>query len=178
MKIEQFVAQSEGVWRSMRTSHSLAFQQFEEVISQIEIKRLEKSDPRVFELRMLSKENFDLEFISPFLIEWKSDSDWDTDKSPEQTAGSCLLIPCPTSKDEGLMIRSLGYAETIMSNSRYQFFSDETFCITNKYENSLAEERIWFLSNNVRCRSSVIRSKDNMGILQTSFSSEVRDLSR
>ena len=30
MKIEQFVAQSQGEWNSMRSSHSLAFKQFEE----------------------------------------------------------------------------------------------------------------------------------------------------
>ena len=30
MNIEQFVAQSLGEWKAMRSSHSLAFQQFEE----------------------------------------------------------------------------------------------------------------------------------------------------
>ena len=30
MTIEQFIAQSEGSWKSMRSGHSLAFQQFEE----------------------------------------------------------------------------------------------------------------------------------------------------
>ena len=41
MTIEQFIAQSEGSWRSMRSGHSLAFQQFEEVLSEITIEKIE-----------------------------------------------------------------------------------------------------------------------------------------
>ena len=47
MNIEQFVAQSEGTWRSMRSSHSLAFQQFEEVLSEIRIQKVNSEDPEV-----------------------------------------------------------------------------------------------------------------------------------
>ena len=41
MDIEQFVAHSLGEWRSMRSGHSLAFQQFEDVLSEISIKSFE-----------------------------------------------------------------------------------------------------------------------------------------
>ena len=44
MNIEQFVAQSEGEWRSMRSGHSLAFQYFEDVLSEIKICLLYTSD--------------------------------------------------------------------------------------------------------------------------------------
>ena len=47
MNIEQFVAQSEGTWRSMRSGHSLAFQQFEEVLSEVQISRIESSDQEI-----------------------------------------------------------------------------------------------------------------------------------
>jgi len=47
MNIEQFVAQSEGTWRSMRSGHSLAFQQFEEVLSEVHISRIESSDQEI-----------------------------------------------------------------------------------------------------------------------------------
>lgn len=40
MDLATFVERSEGTWRSMRSGHSLAFQQFEEVLSQIKIERL------------------------------------------------------------------------------------------------------------------------------------------
>ena len=44
MNIEQFVAQTEGEWRSMRSAHSLAFQQFEDVLSEISIQKLSQTN--------------------------------------------------------------------------------------------------------------------------------------
>ena len=53
-----------------------------------------------------------------------------------------------------------------------------TFVLRTKYDQSIAEERIWFISENVRCRSSVLKTSEGSGILQTSFSSEVRRLTK
>ena len=50
MGIERFVNQSIGEWRSMRSGHSLAFQQFEQVLSYIKIKPLSKNDPNVLNI--------------------------------------------------------------------------------------------------------------------------------
>ena len=50
MTIEQFVAQSSGKWRSMRSGHSLAFQQFEEVLSEVTIEAISKDDSAVKQL--------------------------------------------------------------------------------------------------------------------------------
>jgi len=47
MSIEQFVARSEGQWRSMRSAHALAFKQFEDVISTIKIVRLASNNQDV-----------------------------------------------------------------------------------------------------------------------------------
>ena len=54
MNIEQFVAQSEGKWRSMRSGHSLAFQQFEDVLSEVEITRIEDTDADIEKLTIAS----------------------------------------------------------------------------------------------------------------------------
>ena len=58
-----------------------------------------------------------------------------------------------------------------------RILSDGTFLLTTQYEQSIAEERIWFVSEHVRCRSSVLRTSAGSGVLQTSFASEVRRLS-
>ena len=50
MEIEQFIAQSAGKWRSMRSTHSLAFQQFEQVISHISIQLLDTNQPDVLDI--------------------------------------------------------------------------------------------------------------------------------
>ncbi len=176
MKIEQFVAQSEGNWRSMRSGHSLAFRQFEQVLSEIKIKCLKLDNPEVTEL---IKFNQSLKYkpVSPFRIAWEADSDWEPEDPSQIKSGSCILIPFPITSNKGIIIRSSGYIEAVKSSSTYSFLSDNTFILRTKYQHSISEERIWFISKNVRCRSSVVYTSEGTGILQTSFASEVRHLS-
>ena len=66
MDIEQFVAQSIGDWRSMRSGHSLAFQQFEDVLSEISIKEFIDDTNQLRELIQASSLPNDSHYISPF----------------------------------------------------------------------------------------------------------------
>jgi phycoerythrin-associated linker protein len=176
MTIEQFVAQSSGKWRSMRSGHSLAFQQFEEVLSEVTIKEISKDDSAVKQLleSSLAKEyNWDT-ISSPFKMEWCAESDWEPDDPSEVSSGSCIIVPFAKDNSSGTLIRSVGYAEAEAAISEYNFSNNGTFTLTTNYEQSIAEERIWFVSENVRCRSSVLRTSAGSGVLQTSFASEVR----
>jgi|TARA_B100002019_G_scaffold236328_1_gene210874 phycoerythrin-associated linker protein len=176
MTIEQFVAQSSGKWRSMRSGHSLAFQQFEEVLSEVTIEAISKDDSAVKQLLESSLANkHNLETISsPFKMEWCAESDWEPEDPSEVSSGSCIIIPLVKDISSGTLIRSVGYAEAEAAISEYNFSNDGTFTLTTNYEQSIAEEKIWFVSENVRCRSSVLRTSAGSGVLQTSFASEVR----
>lgn len=175
MDIESFVRQSEGSWRSMRTAHSLAFQQFEEVLSQITIQSLSPHDLQVVELLAA----FDYSYgspVAPFRMDWRAESDWEPEDPSEVSEGSCVLLPIPKNSREGVLLRSVGYAEREQAIAHYHFLSDGTFILSTRYGQSIAEERIWFVSDHVRCRSSVLRTSEGSGVLQTSFCSEVRRL--
>ena len=176
MTIEQFVAQSSGKWRSMRSGHSLAFQQFEEVLSEVTIEAISKDDSAVKQLLESSLANkHNLETISsPFKMEWCAESDWEPEDPSEVSSGSCIIIPLVKDISSGTLIRSVGYAEAEAAISEYNFSNDGTFTLTTNYEQSIAEEKIWFVSENVRCRSSVLRTSAGSGVLQTSFASEGR----
>ena len=158
MTIEQFVAQSSGKWRSMRSGHSLAFQQFEEVLSEVTIEAISKDDSAVKQLLESSLANkHNLETISsPFKMEWCAESDWEPEDPSEVSSGSCIIIPLVKDISSGTLIRSVGYAEAEAAISEYNFSNDGTFTLTTNYEQSIAEEKIWFVSQNVRCRSSVL----------------------
>ncbi len=175
MKIEQFLIRSEGTWLSMRSSHSLAFQKFEEVISEINIKLLSKDDEELKELLRQSSYS-DSEIQIPFKVEWESKSNWRSDNESDTTSGSSILVPISLSDKSGLLLRSAGYTEKERGVSNFEFLSDNTFIIKTEYEFSNAEERIWFLTDNVRCRSSVIKSFEGKGIIQTSFASEIKKI--
>ena len=176
MNIEQFVAQSEGKWRSMRSGHSLAFQQFEDVLSNVEITRIKTTDTDIAQLLVSSNLDPSRQITSPFRMSWAAESDWEPDDPSEVSSGTCLIVPLPIDETRGILLRSVGYAEAATAESTYVFLSDGTFVLKTAYEQSIAEERIWFVSEHVRCRSSVLRTSAGSGVLQTSFASEVRRL--
>ncbi len=175
MKIEQFIALSEGEWTSMRSSHSLAFKQFEQVVSKLRIKALLGEDTRVIEL--LKSENIkDIKPVRPCLMEWQAESDWGSLNNDDKSSGSCILIPLPQSNTNGMIIRSVGYTEKIRVLSLYTILEDGTVKFVSHYDQSICEERIWFASDNLRCRSSVLRTSKGKGILQTTYASEIRKI--
>jgi phycoerythrin-associated linker protein len=176
MIIDQFVARSVGHWRSMRSAHSLAFRQFEDVLSDIHIEPLAASDAEVG--KYIETESIDsAQVVAPFRMTWEADSDWEPEDTSAVSKGSCILIPIPKTPSGGKLLRSLGYAEANPAVSTYHFLNDGTFILHTTYGQSVAEERIWFVSEHVRCRSSVLRTSEGSGVLQTSFASEVRRVS-
>ena len=136
MNIEQFVAHSLGEWRSMRSSHSLAFKHFEEIVSKIQIKPLDKSDPKVQEI-IQNDCTDDRKVAAPFQISWEADSNWSDSQESEMLKGSTILVPIVFKEGEGLIIRSMGYTEKMKARSKYSFLSDGTMVLTTDYNFSL-----------------------------------------
>ncbi len=173
MKIEEFFLKSVGEWNSMRSGHSLAFQEFEEIRSRITIIPTELNDSKVVKLIKDNLITAD-QVKTAFLINWEANSDWEDEKRKESSSGESILIPIEFSKTEGKIIRSQGYTENIRLISLYKLLNDGTLIIYSNYNDISTEERIWFISNNVRSRSSVTRASHSQAILQTSYASEIR----
>ena len=177
MNIEEFFLKSVGEWNSMRSGHSLAFQEFEEIRSRVKIIPAKRNDSRVIKLL---KDNLGTtnEFKKAFLIKWEAQSDWGVENQKENSSGESILIPIEVSKEEGKIIRSIGYTEAIQLISLYKLLDDGTLIIHSNYNHICTEERIWFVSNNLRSRSSVTRTIDSLAILQTSYASEIRSIKK
>tara|TARA_Y100001968_G_scaffold288480_1_gene290775 strand:- start:1372 stop:1905 length:534 start_codon:yes stop_codon:yes gene_type:complete len=173
MGIEEFFLKSVGVWNSMRSGHSLAFQEFEDIRSKIFITPAKNNDSRVLKLLKdnLIKKN---KIKQAFIINWEGKSEWGDDNKNENSSGESILIPLESSKKEGKIIRSVGYTKAVPLISSYKLNDDGTLIIYSNYTQITTEERIWFVSKNVRSRSSVTRAIDSLAILQTSYASEVR----
>lgn len=174
MDITEFVAQSLGQWRSQRSVHHLAFAHFEAVESTIQIEALAQNDPAVIDL-CKTYEIDPLTAVSPFRMSWEGHSDWE---ESEAVQGTCILVPIPDplSPQRGKLLRDQGYAEAIAAVGEYQFTDDDTFVLTTPYERAAAEEKIWFVNPNVRCRVSLIKTSAGTGVVTASFSSEIRRL--
>ena len=175
MNIEEFFLKSVGEWNSMRSGHSLAFQEFEEIRSKIKIVRSKRNDSRV--IKFLKDNYITNDAIKKsFLIYWESTSEWGEENQKGSSSGESILVPIETSKTEGKIIRSLGYTEALQVVSFYKILDDGTLIIHTDYSHISTEERIWFVSNNLRSRSSVTKSIDSSAILQTSYASEIRSI--
>lgn len=172
MDITEFVAQSIGHWRSQRSAHHLAFGHFEAIQSEIAIEPLTVSDAAVLDLCKA----YDVDpqqVVSPFRMTWEGQSDWD---DSEAVKGTCVLVPVPDPQhpNRGKLLRDQGYAETIAAAGDYTLTDDGTFVLVTAYERAAAEEKIWFVNPNVRCRVSLIKTSAGTGVVTASFSSEIR----
>lgn len=171
MDIQAFVAQSIGCWKSQRSAHHLAFGHFEAIHSRINIEALSLTDPAV--IALCKDYETDLNAItSPFRMTWEGETDWDEN----QVKGTCILVPVPNPNqpNQGTLLRDRGYAEEMAAAGQYHLTADDTFVLTTEYDRAAAEEKIWFVNPNVRCRVSLIKTSAGTGVVTASFSSEIR----
>jgi len=171
--INQFIAKSIGEWKSIRSSHTLAFQEFENSTSKIYIKHINKKNKKVVEIFKNYKFSLNLESIA-ISIKWQAFSDWEEDKMNE--GDETTLIFLPKDENSGIVLRNKGYTESFISSSNYFFDKQNNLHIKTFYKSTFSEERISFLSTHLRSRFSIIRNLGNNSVIQTSHTSEIRNL--
>ena len=172
--INQFIKKSLGEWKSIRSTHSLAFQEFENSTSKIIIKDIEIKDTKVIEL--LEKYNLSSETsVIAISISWQATSDWEENEKFEEDQTIWLFIP--KAENAGIVLRNKGYTESVISSSEYLIDENNNLNLKTIYNSTVSEERICFLSTHVRSRYSVIRNQENNSVIQTSHTSEIRNIS-
>jgi len=170
--IKEFIDRSIGEWKSIRSTHTLAFQEFENTNSNLIISYQDIGSNEVLEIK--NRFNCSMNISFAIKIKWKSFSEWPTENKSYESNTTLIFVP----KDEftGILIKDKGYAEQIPSSSRYIIDESNTFNIETEYNSTISEEKIWFLTENVRSRYSIIKNKINKGILQTSHATEIRKI--
>ncbi len=172
--INQFIEKSIGEWKSIRSTHTLAFQEFENSTSKICIRHINSKNKKVIKIFKIYKLSLNLQSIA-ISIKWQAISDWEDDdiSKGEET----ILIFLPKDENSGIVLRNKGYTESVISSSNYFIDEKNNLHIKTIYKSTVSEERISFLSTHIRSRFSVIRNLENNSIIQTSHTSEIRNLS-
>jgi len=173
--INQFIAKSIGEWKSIRSSHTLAFQEFENSTSKIYIKHINKKNKKVVEIFKNYKLSLNLENIA-ISIKWQAISDWDDDDDDISEGDETILIFLPRDENSGIVLRNKGYTESVISSSNYFVDEQNNLHIKTVYKSTVSEEKISFLSTHIRSRFSTIRNQETKSVLQTSHTSEIRNL--
>ena len=171
--IDQFINNSIGEWKSIRSTHSLAFQEFENSTSKINIKLIATNNRKVMGLLKQYKLKDTKSYVA-ISISWQAVSDWEENQKSEKDQTILLFIP--RNKDKGIVLRNKGYTESTISSSEYLIDEQNNLHLKTFYNGTVSEERIRFLSTHVRSRYSVVRNKENNAVIQTSHTSEIRNL--
>ena len=170
--INQFIDKSIGEWKSIRSTHTLAFQEFENSTSKIYIKHINSKNKKVVEIFKNHKLSLNLEGIA-ISIKWQAISDWD-DEIGE--GDETILIFLPKDENSGIVLRNKGYTESVISSSNYFVDEQNNLHIKTVYKSTVSEEKISFLSTHIRSRFSTIRNQETKSVIQTSHTSEIRNL--
>ena len=171
--INQFIDKSIGEWKSIRSTHTLAFQEFENSTSKIYIKHINPKNKNVIEIFKNYKLSLTPEIIA-VNIKWQAISDWEDDDISE--GDETILIFLPKDENSGIVLRNKGYTESIISSSNYFVDEQNNLHIKTVYKSTVSEERISFLSTHIRSRFSTIRNHENNSVIQTSHTSEIRNI--
>ena len=172
--INQFIQKSLGEWKSIRSTHSLAFQEVENSTSKIVLEELGGENKNVVELLGKHKLKSKPSFIA-LSISWYSISEWEIDQKIEED--KTILLFLPKDKHKGIILRNKGYTESKISSSEYTIDQNGNLNTKTIYTTTITEERICFLSKHIRSRYSVTRNQENYSVIQTSHTSEIRKIS-
>ncbi|KAI0562103.1 Calycin [Gracilaria domingensis] len=174
MSVDEFFKRSMGVWRSQRSSHILAFAQFEAITSEICIEQIGIDDQRTKDLASLHNVSVD-EIAIAIYMSWEGESDWDDDTEGDLSGHTVLAVTKDTD-NSGRLLRNTGYAETIPAIGEWRMTDEGVFVLETPYEAAAAEERIWFATKDLRMRVSQIRTSSGAGVVSASLSTEIRRL--
>ena len=171
--INQFIDESIGEWKSIRSTHTLAFQEFENSTSKIYIKHINPKNKKVIEIFKNHKLSLNLESIS-ISIKWQTISDWE--ENDMSKGDETIMIFVPKDDNSGIVLRNKGYTESFISSSNYFVDEQNNLHIKTIYKSKVSEEKISFLSTHIRSRFSTIRNQETKSVIQTSHTSEIRNL--
>ena len=93
--INQFIDKSIGEWKSIRSTHTLTFQEFENSTSKIYIKHINSKNKKVVEILNNHKLSLNIESIA-ISIKWQATSDWEDHDINEGDETILIFLP----KDE------------------------------------------------------------------------------
>ncbi|MEM9087159.1 MAG: phycobiliprotein lyase [Cyanobacteria bacterium P01_F01_bin.53] len=172
MEIVNFFEKLAGRWFSQRTTHALSTQQSKAGKSDLEVEFLAPEDAEI--VQILKAHNTSMASAqgeaTPLCgLRIKQSSTVDGDTKP--TVATTMLVPLtPNNPTDGV------YSGTMLRSgsqdkSTYTL-EDEVLTITSDGKEARSEERMWFITENLRMRTGITELTN--GLRVASFCSEIR----
>lgn len=171
MEAMEFFERSAGQWRSQRTTHHLPFRRAETGGSAIEVKTLAADHPKVVELCQLHEVDPSLT-VGGAYVTWNGSMAWDKENETHEGETVFAIVPDEDNSQQGRLLRERGYAEIVPVVGRYEIDDEEAMILITEYESMSTIERFWFVSPDLRMRSSTVKRFG--GLNTATFCTEIR----
>jgi hypothetical protein len=173
MNVREFFELSAGKWFSQKTSQHLTLKQSEHGKSDLVIEILTNDNPQVIQLCQQAG-------IDPSLIwgatkyTWKGTVNWDAQPQTANQQGESIAISIPDSPaaQTGRLFYTVSGNAKLPQVARYTLGDDDALTLVTEHENTCSEERVWFESDNVRLRTTIVTQASGDSL--ASFYSEIR----
>lgn len=157
MNAMQFFQNSAGLWRSLRTTHHLAFRRTEQGESEIWVDPLPPDHPQVIDICNLHQIDPTLAIGGAF-VKWEGSMAWDRNEDENHTGSTVFaLVPDDASGRSGKMLRERGYAEIVPVVGQFEMDDQNALILLTEYETMSSIERFSFPSDNLRIRTSTVK---------------------
>jgi CpeS-like protein len=169
--IKEFFELSVGKWFSQKTSHHLTLKQSEHGKSDLVMSIVPNDDPQVIQLCQQA-EIEPSQIVVSAKYTWKGTMQWDAGQQSttnQQGESIAIIVPDTPESNTGKLFRS---ATTTPISVDYSLGADDALTLVTTDKHQRAEERVWFESNNVRIRTTIVTQLN--GDALASFYSEIR----
>jgi CpeS-like protein len=174
MNVREFFELSAGKWFSQKTSQHLTLKQSEQGKSDLVIEILPPDNPQA--IALCQKSGIDPSTIwGGVKYTWKGTLVWDNQPQiPTNRQGETIAIAIadPTAINTGKLIHGTSGDASAPQVASYALGDDEALTLVTRDEQISSEERVWFESNNVRLRTTIVTQPSGESI--ASFYSEIR----
>ncbi|MEO0373980.1 MAG: phycobiliprotein lyase [Cyanobacteria bacterium P01_A01_bin.17] len=162
MDIHSFFQLSLGRWLVQRTSYSFVTQNSSMKTGEQSLEPLKALDPRI--LQICREAEIDSALAQDGLTATWKETTLGQPLQPQQVA---ILVPAVQGAQNGVLLRS-----NPLLLSAYILGQDRSLTLTQATAERHSQERIWFASDNLRLRTTLVHAKGRC--LLSSFCSEVR----
>jgi len=153
---KEFFQQSAGRWRSQRTTHHLPFRRAESGSSDIKVEFLNAEDEKIAAICEMHEID-PATAIGGAFVSWDGSMAWDKENEDHKGTTVFALIPDGEDLRKGKLLRERGYAEIVPVAGEYQMDEEDGLVLITEYETMSIIERFWFVSPDLRLRSSTVK---------------------
>ena len=156
MDIKDFFDQSCGKWFSQRTNQHLTYARSEWGKSDVWIDLLSKDDPTVRQVCEIHHRDVTTALFG-ITVKWEGF----VGKDPNKTSGMTVLVHIPEeAESRGILLRQTTLPQSVVAIAHYKFDEDDVLTLVSEHNDMQTQERIWFVSPNLRLRTHL--SQDHL----------------